>query len=53
VIAKAILAGDKPSNIPYQTIDDLVLFINKNALLKQNIFSKEEISILQLPMVEF
>jgi putative ABC transport system substrate-binding protein len=52
-MAKTILAGGKPSKIPYQTIDDLVLFINKNALLKQNVFSKEEISILQLPHVEF
>ena len=52
-IAKTILAGTKPSAIPYQTIDSLVLFVNKAALAKQKIFTEDEISVLQLPHVEF
>lgn len=51
-LTKAILNGRKPGNIPYKTIDSLVLFINKEALAKQNILSKDLITDLPLPHVE-
>lgn len=51
-IVKSILGGTKPSDIPQQTISNLTLFINPQALAKQKILVKEDLINLALPITE-
>ncbi|MFY9589975.1 ABC transporter substrate binding protein [Rickettsia endosymbiont of Halotydeus destructor] len=46
LIAKKILTGTKPSDIPFESMSDLTLFINPVSFAKQNILTEENLSAL-------
>ncbi|MCC8368931.1 MAG: ABC transporter substrate-binding protein [Rickettsia endosymbiont of Oxypoda opaca] len=46
VIATKILTGTKPSDIPFESMSDLTLFINPVSFAKQKILTKENLSTL-------
>jgi len=51
-MANAILRGASPKDVPYQTIDALTIFVNKQNMLKQNLFSIDDLKKIGLPVVE-
>lgn len=52
-IAKSVINGTKPCDIPYQTISNLAVFFNKDTFNLQNILQKKDLINLSLPIVEF
>ena len=46
VMAKKILQGIEPKDIPFGDMKDLTLFINLKSLVKQDILIKENLSVL-------
>ena len=50
-MAKEILLGSKPRDIPYKTIEELTLFINAQSFQKQNILTKDDLAALEVPQV--
>ncbi len=46
LMAKKILQGTEPKDIPFGDMKDLTLFINLQSLSKQDILTKENLSVL-------
>ena len=46
LMAKKILQGIEPQDIPFRDMKDLTLFINLKSLVKQDILTKENLSVL-------
>ncbi|KJV78641.1 ABC transporter substrate binding family protein [Rickettsia rhipicephali str. Ect] len=46
LMAKKILQGIEPKDIPFGDMKDLTLFINLKSLVKQDILTKENLSVL-------
>jgi putative ABC transport system substrate-binding protein len=52
IIAQKILQGTKPSDIPFETIHDLIVFINTQSFAKQQILNKTHLLALPFSQVE-
>ena len=52
-IAREILQGTNPGDIPQKTMDSLVLFVNEKSMSKQAVLTKEDIVELKLPITYF
>lgn len=53
LMAKEILSGKNPNDIPYQTLHAMSLFINTQSFNQQQTLTKDTISALKLHIVEF
>jgi putative ABC transport system substrate-binding protein len=51
-IVKSILEGTRPADIPHQSISDLTLFVNDQAMAKQKILTQEDLAKLGLPIAQ-
>ena len=51
-IAKSIIGGTAPQDIPFETIDKLSIFINTDSFQKQEILNRTDIDKTSLPQIE-
>jgi putative ABC transport system substrate-binding protein len=51
-IAKSIINGADPRNIPFETIDTLSIFINSESFKEQKIITRGDLAKIDLPQIE-
>lgn len=53
ILARKILEGVSPDNIPHKAMDSFVVFVNEKAFAKQNILTNDDIKALKMQIVGY
>lgn len=52
IIAKKILEGVKPCEIPHKTMNQFVIFVNEKAFAEQDVLTEDDIKALKIPIIK-